>query len=305
MDIYRKKCMSGLKRVHRKHVLRHNNVKNIHNTATDKICCNRTDRQKIKLHGKYVKVLAKNMHVVRVLVLSFSVACAICLFYFWSSCYEYIGKYNANELKKSHSGIYYDQLEEALAASYYFRFFYTLLVCNSMFRLINIFTIYPQTGQFILAIKKVLFSPVVIYFLLFVVCVGGFFSLVFNAFFGDVVQGLDSLPPTFINLMLYGLTQNQDDIIMAPTTESTLGDPVGIIMTLLFILFFSIILLNIFLAIVTQLWQEFMEEDLWGMCVDDILRDHVIERHTFPPSGKILTCSRRKRKNEGGICCYT
>ena len=113
------------------------------------------------------------------------------------------------ELHKSQrtSAIYYSQLERALNASYWFRGFYTLLVCNSMFRMINIFTAMPQTGQFILAIKNVLVSSMVMYFLMFVIAVGAVFSIIFNSFFGDVVRGLDSLGQAFVNLMLYGMTQ--------------------------------------------------------------------------------------------------
>ena len=95
--------------------------------------------------------------------------------------------------------------------------------------------------------------------------------IIFNSFFGDVVRGLDSLGQAFVNLMLYGMTQNQDDLVMSATVESSIGDPAGYIIICLFILFFSIILLNIFLAIVTQLWQEFMDKDLWDEYLDTSL----------------------------------
>ena len=86
--------------------------------------------------------------------------------------------------------------------------------------MINIFTAMPQTGQFILAIKNVLVSSMVMYFLMFVIAVGAVFSIIFNSFFGDVVRGLDSLGQAFVNLMLYGMTQNQDDLVMSATVES-------------------------------------------------------------------------------------
>ena len=87
---------------------------------------------------------------------------------------------------------------------------------------------------------------------------------------------------------------------MSATVESSIGDPAGYIIICLFILFFSIILLNIFLAIVTQLWQEFMDKDLWDEYLDTLLREHVRERHLTPESSRILTCSK-KRRSQGGV----
>ena len=91
---------------------------------------------------------------------------------------------------------------------------------------------------------------------------------------------------------------------MAPISESSMGDPFGFIAVFIFLFFFGVLLLNILLAIVTEMWDGFMREDLWNCHIDKVLREHVTERHMVPISRKISTCSR-KRKNGENICCYT
>ena len=297
-DIYSSKCISGRNQIHEKHVRRYNEPSHIHSKLNGNCCYNKGDRKIFKLQVKYCKFVAKHIHLVRLLVLGTSVACVVSMVFYWQYSFEFLRMYELHRSKKT-TTIYYSQLESALHASYLFRGFYTLLVCNAMFRMINIFTAMPQTGQFILAIKNVLVSSMVMYFLMFVIAVGAVFSIMFNSFFGDVVRGLDSLGQAFVNLMLYGMTQNQDDLVMAATVESSIGDPAAYIIICLFILFFSIILLNIFLAIVTQLWQDFMDKDLWDDYLDTLLRDHVIERHLIPESSRILTCSKKKHSRRG------
>ncbi len=304
-EIYRDKCKTGRNQVHEKHVRRYNNPSHIHSKLEGNCCYNKGDRKILKLQVKYCKFVAKHIHLVRLLVLGTSIACVVSMVFYWMYSFEFLNMYELHKSQRT-SAIYYSQLESALNASYWFRGFYTLLVCNSMFRMINIFTAMPQTGQFILAIKNVLVSSMVMYFLMFVIAVGAVFSIIFNSFFGDVVRGLDSLGQAFVNLMLYGMTQNQDDLVMSATVESSIGDPAGYIIICLFILFFSIILLNIFLAIVTQLWQEFMDKDLWDEYLDTLLREHVRERHLTPESSRILTCSKKRRSRGACFCCaYT
>nr|ADI21424.1 hypothetical protein [uncultured gamma proteobacterium HF0010_26J14] len=169
--------------------------------------------------------------------------------------------------------------------------------------------LFPKTGQFFLAVQKTVFSSQVRYFFLtslLFVSIGG---LVFLILYGDINNQFDGLWNSVFNMGVLGFTGELPFVIDDITMQNDRRAFVSRALIFIFIMACSLVMVNLLISIMNEVWNAKMRSNLWDEHVDLVLKKMLKRRFAKDVRAKdfyvrVAEYLERKFTDNNVVCGY-
>ena len=163
-----------------------------------------------------------------------------------------------------------DNMQNCISA---FKLLYVIWMFLTTLLIVQQIILFPQTGNFFLAVKATVFSDEVSYFFSSFFFFVGITTFAFLILYGDINSQFSSVWQIFLNLgtlaMAGEIQFKLDDIISHFETDAVVAK----VLLFLFITVATLILCNLLISVLSDVWKSKLQQDLWDNHVDGILRE--------------------------------
>lgn len=154
-----------------------------------------------------------------------------------------------------------------------FKFFFVVwLFCTSLIVSRGII-MFPETGKFFLAVRATIFSNQVRYFFISFLAFLALTSFSFIILYGDTSFQFDGIGTSMFSLGILGFTGEQPFLIDEITLSYDRRAVLARLLIFLFTTIASVILVNLLIGVLSDVWKDQLKKALWEDYVDAVLKE--------------------------------